>query len=100
MGRIRANRKVSTWPNNRLSGRVVLNQAFLLVNWIELFRILLAIHLRRVLCHRNSGCVLGRVPPIRGPIASLFDKNSTLRIMPLSWSASEYLLDQAKKGKI
>jgi hypothetical protein len=32
----------STWTYNRLSGRVVLNQAVLLVNWLELLRILLA----------------------------------------------------------
>jgi choline dehydrogenase-like flavoprotein len=28
------------------------------------------------------------------------DKNPTLTIMALSWRASEYLLDQAKKGAI
>jgi hypothetical protein len=38
----RANQKLSTWTYNRLSGRVVLNQAVLLVNWLELLRILLA----------------------------------------------------------
>jgi choline dehydrogenase-like flavoprotein len=28
------------------------------------------------------------------------DKNPTLTIMALSWRASEYLLDQAKKGNL
>ena len=28
------------------------------------------------------------------------DKNPTLTIMALSWRASEYLLDQAKKGSL
>jgi choline dehydrogenase-like flavoprotein len=28
------------------------------------------------------------------------DKNPTLSILALSWRASEYLLDQAKKGEI
>jgi len=32
------------------------------------------------------------------PLVTNPDKNPTLTIMALSWRASEYLLDQAKKG--
>jgi choline dehydrogenase-like flavoprotein len=35
-----------------------------------------------------------------GPLVSNPDKNPTLTILALSWRASEYLLDQAKKGNL
>jgi choline dehydrogenase-like flavoprotein len=35
-----------------------------------------------------------------GPLVTNPDKNPTLTIMALSWRASEYLLDQAKKGNL
>jgi choline dehydrogenase-like flavoprotein len=35
-----------------------------------------------------------------GPFVSNPDKNPTLTILALSWRASEYLLDQAKKGNL
>ena len=34
------------------------------------------------------------------PFVTNPDKNPTLTIMALSWRASEYLLDQAKKGSL
>ena len=35
-----------------------------------------------------------------GPFVTNADKNPTLTIMALTWRASEYLLDQAKKGNL
>jgi choline dehydrogenase-like flavoprotein len=35
-----------------------------------------------------------------GPFVSNPDKNPTLTILALSWRASDYLLDQAKKGNL
>jgi choline dehydrogenase-like flavoprotein len=35
-----------------------------------------------------------------GPFASNADKNPTLTIMALAWRASDYLLEEMKKGNL
>ena len=52
----------------------------------------------------NGYCQAHDVKNVFVTDAALFasnpDKNPTLTIMALSWRASEYLLDQAKKGNL